>query len=190
VLVDRAVYGTITIMCVLIIYDGWTNLKVIDVIAIVVGPILAMFISHVFAASVAEHLALGRNRTRQEWLRTVRFESRFLLLAVPPVALLIALDAVGVSISHSIRVIIWIEGLSIGFWAGVSARRAGFGGRGVTLAVVAGFVVGAIVLLLQVVLQPGKAVQGGVADGVGPTTPAATAPPSPGARAVEAPIRG
>jgi hypothetical protein len=72
----------------------------------------------------------------------------------------------------------------------VSARRAGFGGRGVTLAVVAGFVVGAIVLLLQVVLQPGKAVQGGVADGAGPTTAAATAPPSPGARAVEAPIRG
>jgi hypothetical protein len=168
VLVDRVVYGTITIVCVLIIYDGWATLKLLDVIAIIVGPILAMFISHVFAASVAQHLALGRNRTRQEWLHTVGFESRFLLLAVLPVALLIALDLAGVSISDAIRVIIWVEALSIGFWAGVSARRAGFAWRGTALAVVAGVVVGGLVLLLQVVLQPGKASQGGVADGARP----------------------
>jgi hypothetical protein len=168
VLVDRVVYGTITIVCVLIIYDGWSKLKFIDVVAVIVGPILAMFISHVFSASIAQHLALGRNRTRQEWLHTVGFESRFLLLAVPPVALLIVLDLAGLSVSDAIRVIIWVESLSIGFWAGMSARRAGYAGRGVALAVVAGLVVGGIVLLLQVVLQPGKAAESGVAAGIQP----------------------
>ena len=164
VLVDRAVYGTITIVCVLIIYDGWATLKIRDAIAIIVGPILAMFISHVFSASVAQHLALGRNRTREEWLRTVTFESRFLLLALPPVALLIILDLAGLSLSDAMFVVIWVEALSIGFWAGAAAVRGGFGARGVALSVVAGLLVGGLVLLLQVFLQPGKAREGGVAD--------------------------
>jgi hypothetical protein len=166
-LVDRAVYATITIVCVLIIYDGWANLKVVDAIAVIVGPILAMFISHVFAASVAQHVALGRNRTSQEWLHTVKFESRFLLLAVPPAALLVVLDLAGLTVNDAIRVVVVVEALSIGFWAGLSAFHAGFAPRGVALAVVAGLLVGGIVLLLQVFLQPGKAREGGVADGVG-----------------------
>jgi hypothetical protein len=173
-LVDRAVYATITIVCVLIIYDGWAKLKVVDAVAIIVGPILAMFISHVFAASVAQHVALGRNRTSQEWLQTVKFESRFLLLAVPPAALLVVLDLAGLAISDAILVVIWVEALSIGFWAGLSAFHAGFAPRGVALAVVAGLLVGGIVLLLQVFLQPGKAREGGVADGVGTRTEAAS----------------
>jgi hypothetical protein len=72
------------------------------------------------------------------------------------------------SISDAILVIIWVEALSIGFWSGVSARRAGFARRGIVLAVVAGVLVGGVVLLLQVVLQPGKASEGGVADGARP----------------------
>jgi hypothetical protein len=174
VLVDRAVYATITIVCVLIIYDGWATLKVVDAVAIIVGPILVMFISHVFAASVAQHLALGRNRTRQEWLTTVRFGPRFLLLAVPPTALLVVLDLAGVELSDAILIVIWAEALSIGFWAGLSAHRAGFKVRGVALAVVAGLVVGGMVLFLQVFLQPGKANDGGVAVGARPGQAAPT----------------
>jgi hypothetical protein len=48
ILVDRIVYATITIMSVLIIYDGWQHLKVVDVIAVIVGRVVAMFIAHVF----------------------------------------------------------------------------------------------------------------------------------------------
>jgi hypothetical protein len=54
VVVDRLVYTTITLMSVLIIYDGWQNLRAIDVVGIIVGPILAMFIAHIFSGILAQ----------------------------------------------------------------------------------------------------------------------------------------
>ncbi len=64
------------------------------------------------------------------------------------------------SVTDSIRVIIWLEGLSLTFWAGVAARRAGFRGRSFALALVAGMIVSSVVLALQVVIEPGTATQG------------------------------
>ena len=58
--IDRVMYATITIMSVLIIYDGWEKLHTIDVIGIIFGPIFAMFIAHVFSASLARKVAEGR----------------------------------------------------------------------------------------------------------------------------------
>jgi hypothetical protein len=46
--VDRIVYATITMISVLIIYDGWQHLKLIDVTGVIVGPVVAMFLAHVF----------------------------------------------------------------------------------------------------------------------------------------------
>ncbi len=162
VVIDRVIYTTITLTCVLIVYDGWTNLKLGDVAWIIVGPVLAMYVSHVFSAGVAQHVELKRPATRAEWIKITRGESVFLLLAVPPLVLLLGLHLAGVSLSASIRIIIWIEGLSIGFWAGLAASRAGLGRSQIALAVAAGLVVGATVLALQVFLQPGKAMHGGV----------------------------
>ena len=160
VVIDRVVYGTIAIASVLIVYDGWGTLRLRDALAIIAGPILAMFISHVFSANLAQHADLGRRPTRHEWLRTVGFESRFLLLAVPPLVLLIVVDLAGLALSDAVRVVIWAESLSIGFWAGLAARRAGFVGWTLVFAVCAGLVVGGAVLVLQVLLQPGTATRG------------------------------
>jgi hypothetical protein len=46
ILIDRIVYATITIMSVLIIYDGWQNLRLVEVIGVIVRPVVAMFIAH------------------------------------------------------------------------------------------------------------------------------------------------
>src|SRR5437870_869757 len=64
--VDRLIYATITLMTVLIIYDGWQQLKFREVVGIIVGPVLAMFLSHVFSASLAQQLVLGRPVTMVE----------------------------------------------------------------------------------------------------------------------------
>ena len=39
VLVGRIVYGTITLMSVLIIYDGWQSLRLRDIVVVIVGPV-------------------------------------------------------------------------------------------------------------------------------------------------------
>jgi hypothetical protein len=160
---NRVVYATITVTSVLIVYDGWSNLKIVEVIGVIVGPILAMFIAHVFAANLSEEAALGRPLGREEWIAIVRAESRFLLLAVPPLAIVAVSQLAGTALDTSIRLIIWSGAASLGFWGGLAGRRAGLRGWRLVLAVIAGLLVGGVVLVLQVMLQPGKAVSGGVA---------------------------
>ena len=64
ILVDRIIYATITIMSVLIIYDGWQKLRLIDVVGVIVGPVLAMFLAHVFSSAMAQHVEAERVLTR------------------------------------------------------------------------------------------------------------------------------
>ncbi len=42
--VDRVIYTTITLLSLLIIYDGWEQLRFWNVVAVIVGPILAIFL--------------------------------------------------------------------------------------------------------------------------------------------------
>ena len=56
-----------------------------------------------------------------------------------------------------IRVVIWLEALSLGFWAGLAAWYAGLRGRLLGVSILAGLVMGGLVLLLELILQPGKA---------------------------------
>jgi hypothetical protein len=163
VVINRAVVGTITVTSVLIVYDGWASRKLLDVVAIIVGPVLAMFIAHVFAGELAAYAARGRRFSKGELRNTVRAELGWLWLAVPPTVLLLILSAFGVALGDSIRVIIWLSAGSLGFWVGLAGHRAGLRGGQLALAVVLGLVVGAAVLMLQVFLQPGKAVSSGVA---------------------------
>jgi hypothetical protein len=155
--VDRVIYATITLMSVLIIYDGWQQLRFIAVVGVIVGPVLAMFLAHVFSASLAQQLSLGKPVTMAGRMKIVRSESRFLLLCVPPVLLVGILVPLGVSISEAIRSVLVLGTVSLGFWGGVAGRRAGLRGWRLVRAVMAGLLIGVLILALQVFLQPGKA---------------------------------
>ena len=122
-----------------------------------------MFVSHIFSASLAQQVELRRRATWPERFRIVRFESRFLLLGVPPIVVLLVLDLVGVSLVDSIEAVILLEGLSLGFWCGLAAQRAGMGRGTIALASSIGLIVGLVILALQVVLQPGSLPDWGVA---------------------------
>ena len=63
----------------------------------------------------------------------------------------------GVSLNDAIHWVLLLGTVSLGFWGGVGGRRSGLGGR-LVLAVVAGLLIGAMILTLQVLLQLGKAV--------------------------------
>ena len=57
----------------------------------------------------------------------------------------------------------WVASTSDAMRAGLAAWYAGLRGRALALSILGGVVVAAIVLLLQVFLQPGKALNDGVA---------------------------
>jgi hypothetical protein len=163
VVIRNAVVGTITLTSVLIVYDGWASLKLLDVVAIIAGPVLAIFIAHAFGGAFAKVAAKGSPLSKSEWLDAVRAESGFLLLAAPPLALLAVLDLAGVSLGDSIHIVIWLGAASLGFWCGLAGVRAGLRGWRLALAAAIGLLIGGLVLTLQVILQPGKAVSNGVA---------------------------
>ena len=152
--IGKAVYGTIVVTSVLVVYGGWTNLKFTDTVAIMLGPVIAMIIGHVFATSLSSQAELGRRPTRRELLRTVGRESWFLLVAAPQILLLLVLSLFGVSMSDAVQVLIWEGALSLGFWGGLAAQRSGLSGWGIALGVVMGFAIGGVVLVLRVILQP------------------------------------
>jgi hypothetical protein len=156
--VDRVVYATITIMSVLVIYDGWQHLELLDVVGVILGPVLAMFLAHIFSATLAYRVARGRAITGRERWQIVRTESRFLLLAAPPIVIVIALDLAGVSLGQCIRVVVLVGTASLGFWGGFAGRRAGLTGWRLGMMVVAGLIIGGTVLVLQIILQPGTPV--------------------------------
>jgi hypothetical protein len=126
--VDRMIYTTITLLTVLIIYDGWEQLRFWNVVTVILGPILAIFLSHVFGAALGSRVAQGRPLTRHEHRTVFAEECRFLLIAVPPLVILVILTIAGVSFTRIIQVIVLTGVLSLGVWGGVG-RTAGRGDR-------------------------------------------------------------
>ncbi len=149
-------------MSVLIIYDGWQHLRLLDVIGIIVGPVVAMFFAHVFAALVARQVEMERPLTGRDLGVTARTESLFLLMCVPPLVIVLVLFALGVSITHAIQATLWFGVASLGLWGFVAGRWAGYSGWRIVLVVAGGLLIGIVVLAIQVILQPGKVFSGGV----------------------------
>lgn len=154
--VDRLVYTTITLVSVLIIYDGWDQLSFWGVLGVIVGPMLAIFLSHLFGAELGTRVALGRPLNWRERRSAFVEECRFLVLLVPPVLILVVLTLAGVSYSQIIQVIILTGAASLGVWGGVAGYRAGLTGWGLVASVGYGLLLGAVILTLQALLQPGQ----------------------------------
>ena len=152
---DRVIYTTITMLCVLIIYDGWEELQFRNVATVIAGPVAAIFLGHVFGAALGVRVAQGRPLTRREHRTVFLEECRFLLIAVPPLAILVVLTIAGVSFSRTIHVIVLSGVVSLGVWGGVAGRRAGLTGWGLIVSVLYGLMLGGLVLVLQALLQPG-----------------------------------
>jgi hypothetical protein len=154
--VDRVIYTTIMLMAVLIVYDGWEQLRFVGVVAVILGPILAIFLSHVFGAALGTRVALGRPLSRRERRAVFLEECRFLLVAVPPLAILVVLAIAGISYARIIQVIVLTGVLSLGVWGGLAGRRAGVTGWALVLPIAYGLLLGGIILALQAFLQPGN----------------------------------
>jgi len=155
--IDRVIYTTITMLSVLIVYDGWAELTFWGVTAVLLGPVLAMFLSHVYAMGLAQRVELGRRLTRDERWVVIAGEFWILLLVLPPLAILTLLSMAGVAYTHIIQAIVWTGVISLGAWGAVAGRRAKLTGWALVASIGFGLLLGTLILLLQAVLQPGQA---------------------------------
>jgi hypothetical protein len=154
--VDRVIYTTISLMSILIVYDGWATLRFWGVVAVIVGPMLAIVLGHIFGAALGTRVERGRPLTRRERRNVLVKESRLLLLVVPPLGMLVVLRLVGMSYTRIIQVIVIAGVLWLGFWGGLAGRRARLTGWALVASVAYGLVVGGLILVLQALLRPGQ----------------------------------
>jgi hypothetical protein len=64
------------------------------------------------------------------------------------------LYAVRVSLSGGIRATLWFGTAALGYWAFVAGRRGGFVCWRMVMVVIVGLLIGVVILLIQVFLQP------------------------------------
>jgi hypothetical protein len=152
---ERVVYATVVLMSVLAVYDGWAELTTfLGVAAVIVAPLVALGVAHLFSEVMEEHYRLQRPLTRGEWRRLVRGQLTILVAAVPPLVILGIGWLSPLDPRRTIAVLLWtgvatLVGLSL-----VAARRAGIRGWRLALAGLSGGLVGLIVISLQVLLKP------------------------------------
>jgi hypothetical protein len=152
---ERVVYATVVLMSVLAVYDGWAELtSFLGVAVVIVAPLVALGIAHLFSEAIEEHYHLQRALTGAEWRRLALGQLKILVAAVPPLVILGIGWVSPLDERRTIAVLLWtgvatLVGLSL-----VAARRAGIRGWRLAVAGLSGGLVGLIVISLQVLLKP------------------------------------
>lgn len=150
------VYGTVTLMSVLVVYDGWTSdIRFVGAVIVVVGPTLALALAHLFAKVLEFNIQESRPPTRAEWRHLVAHAAQFLMVAVPPLIILCCFSLLpNQTVRSSIPSMIYLGTVSLGVWGWVAGRRAGYRGLSLVLATLAGFFLGLVVIAFQLILKP------------------------------------
>lgn len=154
--VSTWVYATVTLMSLLVVYDGWGDLKgVIGIVIVVVGPTLALAMAHTFAEVLEHGVITGRQLHAGEKSSLLLDFLTYLLVSVPPLIVLAVMSLVfNASLTRSIQVMLYLGVASLGFWGALAGHRAGRTGWRLVLSGVAGLAIGLIVLAVQIALKP------------------------------------
>lgn len=149
------VYGTITLMSVLSVYDGWSQLSTFaGVFAIVTGPTVALALAHLFADVLDHQVSHSRHPTGAEWRSMLADSAQHLLVAVPLlVTYLIAYELTG-AMRPAVTWMLVLGTASLGMWGYLAGRRVGYHGWALVTTALAGLLVGSVIILVQVLLKP------------------------------------
>ena len=152
---ERLSYATVVLMSVLVVYDGWTDLTTFaGVAAVIVAPVIALTVAHVFSEALQHISDVRRSLTRAEWRALVRTNSRSMLVAVPPLVVTGLGWVSPINARSTISVLLITGTLTLIVLAAAAGHRAGLRGWRLVLAGVIGGLVGLIVVSLQILLKP------------------------------------
>ena len=153
--IERLVYATVVLMSVLVVYDGWNDLATFAGVAVVIiGPILALAIAHLFAEVFELHFHKQRPLSRREWRELALDQVQLLLAAVPPLIILGLGWISPFNERHTIAALLWGGVATLAGLSYVAARRAGIRRWRLAVATLSGGAIGLLVISLQIVLTP------------------------------------
>ncbi len=151
--IGRWVYGTVILMTVLVVYSDDGPVTFVQSVEVVVTQMFATFLAHLFASFLATLNRENGELSRRELAELVWDDAQYLLLAVPPLAVLLvgALGAFDAATAVSLigrGGVFWL--VAVGALAG---HRAGVGRWGILGCAVASGTLGLLVIAAQVLLK-------------------------------------
>jgi hypothetical protein len=153
--IDRLVYATVVLMSVLAVYDGWQDLATFAGVAVViVGPLLALSLAHLFGDVLHAHAELRRPLTAAEWRHHARDQTSWFVAAVPPLVMLAIGWITPADVVGTIALVLWTGVVTLVVLSAVAGHRAGLRGWRWCVATAAGGLIGLVVIGLQLVLKP------------------------------------
>ena len=152
---ERIVYATVVLMSVLAVYDGWAELtSFLGVAVVIVAPLVALGIAHLFSEGIEEHYHLQRALTVAEWRRLALGQLTILVAAVPSLVVLGIGWVSPLDERSTIGLLLWTGVVTLVALSLVAGRRAGIRGWRLAVAALSGGLVGLLVISLQVLLKP------------------------------------
>lgn len=153
--VERLTYGTVVLMSVLAVYEGWSKLATfLGAAVVIIAPVLALITAHLFADVLAAHAERGRQLSAREWTGLVVGQVHLLLVAVPPLLFLLVGSVLPWDAVETITAILWAGVLTLLLLAVLAAHRAGLRSWRLVAAGLLGAAAGLIVIVLQLLLKP------------------------------------
>ena len=152
---ERVVYATVVLMSVLAVYDGWAELtSFLGVAIVIVAPLVALGIAHLFSEAIEEHYHLQRGLAGAEW-RALALDQLTIMVAAVPALVVLGIGWVSPLDERStIELLLWTGVVTLVALSLVAARRAGIRGWRLAVAGLSGGLVGLMVIGLQVLLKP------------------------------------
>ena len=150
------IYTTVSLMALLVVYDGWSELEGVGgIVLVVVGPTLALAVAHVFADFVG-HVIHGSRPTDALLLRDLAFNFwQYLMVAGAALATLFVSSVILLQPpSESIRFMLVGATVSLTAWGGIAGWRGGYRGVWLVAAALFGLLVGFLVFGFQILLKP------------------------------------
>ncbi len=143
-------------MSILVVYDGWQDLKgPVGIALVVVGPTVALGTAHAFAKILEAQVQTGQATGVGDLRKALGEFGQFVLVAVPPlIVLLVTSVLLRQSPTESIRSMVLLGVASLAFWGVMAGSRVGLRGWRLWAAGAMGLLIGLMVLLLQLLLKP------------------------------------
>lgn len=153
----RLIYATIMLIATLSIYgdsdtDRLSTNTMITLIAVLVAPLFALTMAHAFSDALDMQIMRGRRLNAQDRRHLLATNLEYMYVAVPPIALTLALGLAGISGNTVINVILALGIVSLFMWGVFAARKAGLGMWGQVRFGVNYSVMGLIIVIVELIL--------------------------------------
>jgi len=151
--VERFIYGTVSLLTVLAVFEGWGSGQANrSFIIVIVGPTTALFLAHLYATVIDEHFQLRRRLKPSEWMALVRHDLQFYLVPVPLCIVFAASRLLGADVTVALRITMFTGIASLAILVAYAAYLLGIRRWPLFFATLGGLVIGATILAIELLL--------------------------------------